>query len=270
VRARTLDRPARALLAWFLVALGAVTLASAAGGAGAQEPVDPAAVARGEQIFTAQCAECHGIDGQATEQAPALREVSRAYADLVLRTQRMPPGDPEGQTKGNIRYTDEDRAAVVAFMSERFGIEGEIPDPPEGDPARGREIFATNCAACHGSTGAGGVAGAGAFTPNLIGLDEVTLASAVRVGPFQMPRFSEDQIDDEGLGDIAAFMDEVAEEPGTLLGFGELNPVFASGFVFAMSVIVLLSCMWISGRVALFPSKSGVEPDDRTDAGQRP
>jgi ubiquinol-cytochrome c reductase cytochrome c subunit len=270
VGARILDRPARALLAWGLVALAGAALAVAVGAAGAQEAPDPAAVARGEQIFTAQCAECHGIEGRATEQAPALREVSRAYADLVLRTQRMPPGDPEGQTKGNIVYSDEERAAVVAFMTERFGIEGSIPDPPEGDPARGREVFATNCAACHGSTGAGGVAGAGAFTPNLIGLDEVTLASAIRVGPFQMPRFSEDQISDEELGDIAAFMHEVAEEPGTLLGFGELNPVFASGFVFAMSVIVLLSCMWISGRVALFPTKSGVDSDERTDAGERP
>jgi ubiquinol-cytochrome c reductase cytochrome c subunit len=256
-------RSRRGLVAWIWVILATAAVAAAiAGGepARAQDDGHQQQVARGEDIFTRQCASCHSITGGEAD-APDLRQVSVPYADLVLRTQRMPPGDRDGRTKGDVRYSDEDREAIVAYLTEQFGLEGEIPEPAEGDPARGREIFATHCAACHGSTGAGGVAGGGAITPNLIGLDGVTLAQAIRVGPFQMPRFSSDQISDEGLGDIAAFMHEVAEEPGTLLGFAELNPVFASAFVFALSIIVLLSCMWITGRVQLFPDRRDDEEE---------
>jgi ubiquinol-cytochrome c reductase cytochrome c subunit len=255
-------RTRRALLAWsaLLLVAGALALAAAARPAGAQDEGHQQRVARGEDIFTRQCASCHSITG-GEARAPDLRQVSVPYADLVLRTQRMPPGDPEGRTKGNVRYSDEDREALVTYLTEQFDLEGEVTEPGEGDPARGREIFATHCAACHGSTGAGGVAGGGAITPNLIGLDGLTLAQAIRVGPFQMPRFSPDQISDQGVGDIAAFMDVVAEEPGTLLGFAELNPVFASAFVLALSIVVLLSCMWITGRVQMFPDRRDDEEE---------
>ena len=139
--------------------------------------------------------------------------------------------------------------------------------------AAGAATYRTYCAACHGATGAGGVAGGGAWTPEVAGYDPVTLAEAIRVGPFQMPAFGEDQITDQELGDVAAFLEEVHQESGTPLGLVELNPVYASGFVALLSVVMLLSLFWISSKPTWFPDPEGtpgeradkVDPDDAPD-----
>jgi ubiquinol-cytochrome c reductase cytochrome c subunit len=68
-----------------------------------------------------------------------------------------------------------------------------------------------------------------------------------------MPRFAEEQISDQEVGDVAAFLHFVAEEQGTPLGLVELNPVYASGFAFLFAVVVLFSALWIAGRPTHFP-----------------
>jgi len=155
--------------------------------------------------------------------------------------------------------SDEERVALVTYLDEQFDLEGEIPEVPEGEPARGRAVFAANCAQCHGSTGAGGVAGAGAWTPPVTDYDAVTIAEAIRVGPFEMPRFGQEQISDQEVGDVAAFLEHVGAESGTPLGLLELNPVYASGFAFLFAVLILISALWIAGRPTHFPDSPSAE-----------
>jgi ubiquinol-cytochrome c reductase cytochrome c subunit len=50
----------------------------------------------------------------------------------------------------------------------------------------------------------------------------VVIAEAIRVGPFEMPRFSEDQIPDEQAGHIAAFLGEVEEQRRTPVSRSEV------------------------------------------------
>ncbi len=190
-------------------------------------------------------------------------DVTVPYVDLTVRVGRMPPpeGEPFDNRERRVVINDAERAALVAYMAEQFDLEGEIPDPPPGDAARGREVYAANCAQCHGSTGAGGVAGAGAWTPSVVDRDPVAIAEATRVGPFEMPRFGPDQITDQEIGDIAAFTRFVSEEHGTPLGLVEINPVYASGFAFVFALIVLASALWIAGRPTMFP-------DPPADEGQ--
>lgn len=264
----------RAWASWALLAVAAAGLALAVpataqeDGAAAEQVEGDANV--GANLYAQYCAQCHGANGEGVT-APPVTDVSPAYVELTLRTQRMPPGDPDGRSRGAVAFDEEQQAGLVAFMTERWDLEGEVDEVGEGDAARGREIFATNCAACHGSTGAGGIvgggaggggvgAGGGSITPNLVGLDPRIVALATRVGPFQMPRFSSEQIDDQGVSDVAAFLEEVEHEPTTLLGFAELNPVFASGFVFFLALAVLVSCMWIGGRVQMFPTRDANAP----------
>lgn len=225
-----------------------------------------------ETIYANQCAACHGVDGAGhtvpgtDRAAPALNgnpQVTVEYVDLTLRVGRMPPPDtdPFDNRARHVMYDDAERHALVTYLAEEFDLEGSVPDPSHGDAAHGREVYAANCAQCHGSTGAGGVAGAGAWTPPVVSRDAVTIAEAIRVGPFEMPAFGPEQVSDSEIGDVVAFMEEVAAEEGTLLGIVELNPVYASGFAFLLALVVLVSALWIAGRPAMFPDPEPGEDD---------
>lgn len=261
-----MSRRSRPLLGWSLViaAACAIPMSGLLPARAAEDTLSPAERQTAETIYANQCATCHGSDGLGRtipgtdDTAPALAgnpEVTVPYLDLTVRVGRMPPpeNEPFDNRARHVVVDDDEREALVAYLAEQFDLAGEIPDPPEGDPVRGREVYAANCAQCHGSTGAGGVAGAGAWTPPVVGLDAVAIAEAIRVGPFEMPRFGEEQITDQEAGDVAAFLDVVAEESGTPLGLVEINPVYASGFAFLFAVAILFSAMWIAGRPTMFP-----------------
>ena len=272
-----------AVLAWLPVLLGAVLLSLWAARADAQTesavPDDPAAVGDvelGSQLYALNCAQCHASNGLGAEvgntgrEAPALADnpnVTAAYVDLTMRTGRMPPpASPFDNQPRAVVFSPEQRLAIVAFTIAEFGVANDLFDVPPGDPARGQQLWASNCAACHGSTGQGGVAGGGAWTPAVAPLDPITIGEAIRVGPFQMPAFDREQITDQGIGDIAAFMHEVSEEQGTPLGLVELNPVFASGFVALLALVMTLSLLWISGKPTWFPDAEAADAaSDGTD-----
>jgi len=235
----------------------------------------------GAQLYSQACAQCHAADGSGAvvpgtdRRAPALAgrpEITAAYMDLVLRTGRMPPAeDPFDNQPRRVAYGDEERQAIVAWTVQQFGLQQNIPEVPEGNAGNGQRVYAANCAQCHGSTGAGGVAGAGAWTPNVNEYDAITVAEAIRVGPFQMPAFGPEQITDQEMGDVAAFLEEVRHEEGTPIGLVELNPVFASGFVALLAVAMILSLFWISTKPTWFPDPERpeephkVNPDDVDD-----
>ena len=258
-----------AALAWLPVLLGAVLVSLWTARADAQTdplPDDPSAIGDvelGSQLYALNCAQCHASNGLGAEvgntgrEAPALAdnpEVTAAYVDLTMRVGRMPPPEsPFDNQPREVAFTPEQRLAIVAFTIAEFGVENDLFAVEPGDPARGQQLWASNCAACHGSTGQGGVAGGGAWTPAVAPLDPVTIGEAILVGPFQMPAFDGEQISDEGIADIAAFMHEVNEEQGTPLGLVELNPVFASGFVALLALVMTLSLLWISGKPTWFP-----------------
>lgn len=269
-----MSRRSRPWLGWLLLTatLAALWATGLVPALAADEPLTPVQRQSAATLYANQCATCHGADGRGgtipgTEQtAPALAgnpEVTVPYVDLTVRVGRMPPPErePFDNRARNVVVSDQARHELVLYMQEQFDLEGEVPQPPPGDAAHGREVYAANCAQCHGSTGAGGVAGAGAWTPAVTQQEDVAIAEAIRVGPFEMPRFGEEQITDQDVGDVAAFLAFVAEEQGTPLGLLELNPVYASGFAFLFAMIVLFSALWIAGRPAMFPD-AGDPPDD--------
>lgn len=247
-------------------ALAGPALVDHAAAQGRDEEAEPAEgdPDEGARRYTQQCASCHGPAGRGGEDAPSLRGIDVARVDLVLRTNRMPPANSDGTGRGPIDWQDDERADLVAYAAREFDLTGEVPRPEPGDAAVGREVYAANCAACHGYTGSGGVAGSGALVPAIAGRNAVVIAEAMRVGPFQMPRFGPRQITDEEVGDVVAYLDTVAEEEATpLLGLVELNPVYASAFVALLAIVAVVSCAWLGGRVLMFPDPA--PPDDRED-----
>lgn len=239
---------------------------------------------RGALLYSQHCAQCHGAAGgggpmQDYEgQAPALRpdlnpRVDAAYLDLVMATGRMPPaGSPYDNRTRNVILDEQDRLDLIAWMRVELDVEGDLPepDPGQGTAAEGQAQWNANCAHCHGATGAGGVAGAGAWTPSVSDKSPTVIAEATRVGPFQMPQFRESQISDDEINDIVAFMAEVREEPRSpILGLVELNPVYASAYVALLALLVLLSTIWIGGRPAWFPDPEEPEQPE-IPAGAKP
>jgi ubiquinol-cytochrome c reductase cytochrome c subunit len=98
--------------------------------------------------------------------APPVNRVEVAYADLVLRTGRMPPvGNPFDNRLREPTVTGEDRKALVAWMTAEFGVPGT--SPASIGAIRHRACRSTPCSAptATGSSGTRGVAGESAYTP---------------------------------------------------------------------------------------------------------
>lgn len=254
---------ARALAAWAgLACAGAVLLWADSGpAAGAQQPAagPQADGERGGELYQRWCAVCHATDGTGTGAGPPIDDVPIALMDLTMRTGYMPLTD-EGHGVRERRFTDAEREAALAYMVDRFDLDGQVAEPRAGDVVRGQDLYTVHCAQCHGATGEGGVAGRDATVPNTRGLDPILVAQAVRTGPFQMPPFDDEQIDDEDLDAIVSFLaDQPSQGP---LGLGDLTRVAAFGWVLLLGGVVLVACRWISTH----PLHGPTPPDPVDDA----
>ena len=250
-------------LAWLVLAVG-LHLVTGSSASQAQETGDEDLVRAGGELFQANCAACHGPRGDGgpgttdLTSGPPIAEVDIAYSDMTMRTGRMPIADRStGTYIGELE--DEQREAIVAWMVERLDAPGEIPEVLEGNPARGLEIYSRNCVACHGAGGAGGISGAGVTVPAVDGLDPVATFEATRVGPFEMPAFSEEILDDQQVSDVAAFLEATDDAPRTLLGIHEVDEV--SGALFAVGLALLaLVALLITDRARRLSRHGGPTP----------
>lgn len=270
----------RALTGWAVVLLAALTALAGAAAAGAVESEPDAPVVAdpddGQLIYAQQCASCHGADGRGGSMpqyegvAPSLLpgenpDIEVAYLDLVFSTGRMPPaGSPYDNRTRDVVLDEQERADLTAWLTDEFDVPGDQPAVGEGSAARGQQVWNANCSHCHGATGAGGVAGAGAWTPSVNDKSDLQVAQAIRVGPFQMPQFETGQISDQGIADVTAFMEEVrVEADAQVLGIPELNPVFASAFVFLLALAALFLLGVIGSRPRWFPTPAADLRRDR-------
>jgi len=241
------------------VALGAATLAVttwAAGGAPAQEPSiarseavgDAAGLeAQGRALFLESCSSCHGQDARGVPgRAPSLIGAGEASVDFYLRTGRMPLARPGIQPRrAEPILTPQQIDALVAYVGG-LGDGPQIPvvRPQRGDVAEGRTLFADSCSGCHQIMGQGGIA-TGLVAPALEEVRPVTIGEAVRVGPYLMPRFSEEQLPPEDVDSIARYIETVVAEPPDEggWGIGNIGPVPEGlvAFLLAGTALVLVA-----------------------------
>lgn len=101
------------------------------------------------------------------------------------------------------RYTRTEQIVVGAPMP--FGA-GRLVIPPASDPVLyGKQLFiASNCAACHGLDGSGGIVG-----PSILGKTAKKLRTTTRVGPKGMPAYAEGALSDAELEAIVAYLNSV-------------------------------------------------------------
>lgn len=236
-------------------------------GSGAAWPAaDVAVVEAGRGLYTANCASCHGPQGQGGDAGPSLVGVGAASADFYLRTGRMPLSAPGQRVVRQDPHFDE--AGIQALVAYVASL-GEGPEIPQvagaGDLRAGWELFQANCAACHNATGAGNAIGGGFVAVGIGRADPVEVAEATIIGPGAMPAFAFDEAE---LADLAAYVRwlSAAPAPGGA-AIGQTGPV-AEGFI---GVAVGLPLLLL---VSLFVARHGRAPDDRgrtaAERGERP
>jgi mono/diheme cytochrome c family protein len=149
-----------------------------------------AAIARGEESYQENCAECHApnlaggsapspYEGDAAWPAPALNNIATRYADsrnvtdvrdfIIETLQRGRPGTPMptwGAAYGG-PMTDQNIEDVATYI-----LANQVTETTEADAAAnlsGEELYQGNCAKCHGVDLASGNNRPG---PSLIGVTE--------------------------------------------------------------------------------------------------
>src|SRR6476661_416329 len=122
----------------------------------ARPPATAQEVARGRTLFEAQCAYCHGADGDGGRGANLARAaLRRAPTDQAL-FRVVNRGIPGTGMPGNAMSARE-TWQVVAFVRSLGRVKRE---PLRGDVARGAQVYeAAGCAACHTIRGRGGPTG---------------------------------------------------------------------------------------------------------------
>ncbi len=213
-------------------------------------------VTEGQKLFAANCATCHGMEAQGTDEAPSLYGVGAASVDFQMGTGRMPLAyqGPQGAQKP-IQFTQQQIDAVADYVAS-LAPGPAIPDEKwlDGssnvDIARGGELFRINCAMCHNVAGAGGALTEGKYAPQLKGVEARHIYEAMVSGPQNMPVFNDMNLTPQDKADIISFL-KFQEENDSVGGFdlGSLGPVSEGLFIwiFGLGAIVGVT-IWITAR----------------------
>jgi ubiquinol-cytochrome c reductase cytochrome c subunit len=120
-------------------------------------------------VFAQDCAGCHGTDGAGGSSGPDVRCTVRPLLADAARRGR-------GTTMPPFTLTSADLTSIASFLGGRCS----------GQP---RDVYAANCANCHGATAGGGRNADGIGGPNIRCAEGGDFGEAVRSGADRMPAF---------------------------------------------------------------------------------
>lgn len=210
----------------------------------------------GAGLYGRNCASCHGNQGEGTFRGPTLIGVGAASVDYWLRSGRMPLAEPDQEARrGEPVFTDAQIRQLVDHVTG-FTDPAAEPGPPIPDAdiaganlAEGGQLYRVNCASCHNWDGKGGALVNRNNAPPLHPVPLRQVAEAIRIGPGAMPNFTSEQLDEQRLTDVLAYVDYL-RTPQDRGGFGLAHwgpsTETLAGFV-AMIVLVLLTA-WLGER----------------------
>jgi len=208
----------------------------------------------GEKLFQANCATCHGMTAQGTQDAPSLIGVGAAAVDFQVSTGRMPMQANGPQAIAKPPQFDAEQISQLAAFVASLGAGPSIPtadqvDASKGDAANGMALFRTNCAMCHNAVGAGGALSAGKYAPALWDTSATAIYEAMQTGPQSMPVFNDANLTQEEKRDVITYVEEQrAGSPGGA-DLGSLGPVSEGLWVWVVGMGLLIGCaVWIGAK----------------------
>jgi ubiquinol-cytochrome c reductase cytochrome c subunit len=201
---------------------------------------------RGRTLYQANCASCHGQQGEGGNRGPRLAGAGAAAADYWLSTGRMPIAverrDPPRKQPAFSRPDIDALAAYVASFGAGPGI--PVVDPQAGDVVEGNRLYQVNCAACHSATGAGYTLQSGRAAPSIKQATPTQVAEAVRTGPGTMPQFGADLISGPQLDSVTRYVQALqapVDRGGASLGRVGPTTEALVGWVIGLGVLVLVA-----------------------------
>jgi ubiquinol-cytochrome c reductase cytochrome c subunit len=186
---------------------------------------------------------------------PPLIGVGAAAVDFQIKTGRMPLQRPGPQAeKKEVIFTDAETEAIAAYIAS-LAPGPAIPsadeaNPDLGDQAYGRQLWQTNCTACHGFSGNGGAMPNGAIAPSISHTEYTQIIEAMLTGPGPMPNFSDGVITPDEKRDILAYLQVLRDQPNyggdPLGGTGALSEGLW-GWLVGVGALVLVA-VWIGNQ----------------------
>ncbi|MEN2741185.1 cytochrome c [Microbacterium sp. X-17] len=208
----------------------------------------------GKKLFQANCATCHGLNLQGTENGPSLVGVGELAVHFQVSTGRMPlqAQGPQAPQKP-VQFTEAQIADIGAFV-QSVAPGPSYPDnriiDGQGDVARGAELFRINCAMCHNVAAAGGALTEGKYAPNIHTTSALNIYAAMVTGPQNMPVFNNMNLTPEDKRDIISSLLwlQQNESPGGY-GLGDLGPVSEGLFIWIFGIGTLIAVtVWITAK----------------------
>ncbi|SDR83544.1 cytochrome-c oxidase, cbb3-type subunit III [Pseudomonas oryzae] len=164
---------------------------------------DEQALKMGSRMFASYCSVCHGSDAKGSYGFPNLTDSHWRWggeADTIKAT--ILAGRHGMMPAWGAVIGEEGVKNVAAYVrSELAGL--KLPEGAEGDVAAGKQIFASNCVACHGPEGKGvpamGAPNLTASTGWIYGSSLTQLQQTIRNGrqgqmPAQEPYLGNDKV----------------------------------------------------------------------------
>lgn len=128
----------------------------------------------GPELYAAHCAGCHGADGEGGAGSDVRCSVRSLVTDAVRR------GRGSGDTGMPAFPTSQLSTDQLGLITDHLG--GLCSGLP-------RDVYASNCATCHGSTAGGGRNADGVVGPNIRCTESGDFGEALREGEERMPAF---------------------------------------------------------------------------------
>ncbi|MEB3898880.1 cytochrome-c oxidase, cbb3-type subunit III [Pseudomonas putida] len=179
---------------------------------------DPQALKMGSRLFASNCSVCHGSDAKGAYGFPNLTDKDWRWGGEPETIKASIMDGRHGVMPGWAEVIGEQGVAdVAAFVLTN--LDGRsLPEGAKADPAKGQEIFAANCVACHGPEGKGTPA---MGAPNLThpqafiyGSSFAQLQQTIRYGrQGQMPAQREIQGNDK-VHLLAAYVYSLSQDVG--------------------------------------------------------
>jgi ubiquinol-cytochrome c reductase cytochrome c subunit len=246
-----------AVVLLMLVAIGMGYAAITGGGASASSNAAPnqQSIAKGQQLFSQNCASCHGLQAQGTAVAPSLIGVGSAAVDFQVGTGRMPGQDTSAEeARKQPKFPPDQIQDLANYVASLAGGPAK-PTAAEvstsgASVAVGQQLFINNCAACHNFVGAGGALTYGKYAPALTQATPTQIYEAMLTGPEAMPVFNNTTLTPDSKRDIISYVTEKRAEqnPGGF-SLGRIGPV-TEGLVAFLGLLffMVLAAMWLTAK----------------------